>query len=284
MRALKALETLYDLDLGDDLPLPAELAGLYGRLQFPAHAGRPYVIGNLATTLDGVAALDSSGHSTSREISGYNRHDRAVMGLLRAAADVIVVGAGTLRSVPGHIWTAGHIYRSLEAAYGELRRAAHKAEPPLNVLVTARGEVDPSLPVFRSDEVQVLIVTGEAGRLRLKERGLPQNVQVAVAGGAAIEAQAILEAIGRLRAGRPGGNADIILVEGGPHLLGSFCAQQRLDELFLTLAPQIAGRDGGVERPGIVAGALLAPEHPLWGRLIGIKREGSHLFLRYAFH
>jgi hypothetical protein len=38
-----------------------------------------------------------------------------------------------------------------------------------------------------------------------------------------------------------------------------------------------------VERPGFVAGKMFAPEQPLWGTLAGVKRGGSHLFLRYLF-
>jgi riboflavin biosynthesis pyrimidine reductase len=75
----------------------------------------------------------------------------------------------------------------------------------------------------------------------------------------------------------------VILTEGGPRLFGDFLAEKYLDELFLTLAPQVAGRDGHIERPGLVAGKIFAPEHPLWGKLISLKRGGSHLFLRYAF-
>jgi len=56
-----------------------------------------------------------------------------------------------------------------------------------------------------------------------------------------------------------------------------------LDELFLTLSPQIAGRDTTIERPGLVTGTLFAPERPLWGILVSVKRGRSHLFLRYAF-
>ena len=70
---------------------------------------------------------------------------------------------------------------------------------------------------------------------------------------------------------------------GGPQLLGDFFAEGLLDELFLTLAPQIAGRDTSTERPGLVTGQRFAPEHPLWGTLVSVKRAGSHLFLRYAF-
>ena len=76
--------------------------------------------------------------------------------------------------------------------------------------------------------------------------------------------------------------SDAILVEGGPHLMADFLAQQYVDELFLTLAPQIAGRDDLSERPGLVAGKSFAPKHPLWGTLIEVKRGGSHLFLRYS--
>jgi len=66
--------------------------------------------------------------------------------------------------------------------------------------------------------------------------------------------------------------------------MGSFFAEKCLDELFLTFAPQVAGRESSAERPGFVAGKSFAPEQPLWGALAGAKRAGSHLFLRYAFN
>jgi hypothetical protein len=50
-----------------------------------------------------------------------------------------------------------------------------------------------------------------------------------------------------------------------------------------TVSPQVAGRDGDLARPGFVAGTSFAPEHPVWGALVGLKRGGDHLFLRYAF-
>ena len=75
----------------------------------------------------------------------------------------------------------------------------------------------------------------------------------------------------------------MILVEGGPQLMGDFYAERVLDEQFLTLAPQVAGREDAKERPGLVAGKTLAPEFPIWGTLIGVKRAASHLFLRYKF-
>lgn len=63
MSTLTPLETLYDPQHGQQLlPLPAELANLYGTLGFPAHPERPYIIGNFVTTLDGVVELDVPGH------------------------------------------------------------------------------------------------------------------------------------------------------------------------------------------------------------------------------
>ncbi len=66
-------------------------------------------------------------------------------------------------------------------------------------------------------------------------------------------------------------------------MIGGFFAEKSLDELFLTLAPQIAGRDKSIERPGLVAGKIFALEQALRETLMNVKRGGSHLFLRYSF-
>ncbi|MGH2559787.1 MAG: dihydrofolate reductase family protein [Thermomicrobiales bacterium] len=279
MSALAPLEGLYDASQGSDLPLPPELAALYGPLRFPAHPGRPYVVGNFVTTLDGVVSLGVPGQAGGGEISGFNRHDRMVMGLLRAAADVVIIGAGTLRAAsPEHLWTADYIFPPLADAYRSLRTALGKPEPPLNVVVTARGELDLDRRLFRTGEVPVSVVTTLAGAQRLGGRALPPSVQVTAGVDAQVlDARTVLEAVGR------GRQSDLILVEAGPHLMGDFFAERQLDELFLTLAPQVAGRDGSAERPGLVAGKRYAPERPLWGTLVGLQRGGSHLFLRYTF-
>ncbi len=278
MNDLTPLEPLFEAEGGSALPLPRDLATLYGRLHLPAHPGRPYVIGNFVTTLDGVVTLNEPGHASGGDISGFNRHDQLVMGLLRAVADVVIVGAGTLRSVPQHRWTAQYIYPSQADAYQQLRTSLGKPAPPLNVIVTARGEIDLDLPVFQSGEAPVLLVTTMQGEARVRAERLPPSVQVsALQSAGSLSAQAILQAVSRVR------QSEVILVEGGPQLLGDFFAEQALDELFLTLAPQIAGRDGQAERPGLVMGKRFAPAHPLWGTLVSVKRGGSHLFLRYAF-
>ncbi|HLG61196.1 MAG TPA: dihydrofolate reductase family protein [Ktedonosporobacter sp.] len=280
MNTLTPLETLYDRQYEQQLlPLPAELANLYGSLGFPAHPDRPYIIGNFVTTLDGVVELDVPGHKGGGDISGFNQHDRMVMGLLRATADAVIVGAGTLNASPGHRWTAEHVYRPLAHAYRELRAALGKTRPPLNVIVSAQGKIHLNHVLFRSPEVPVLIVTTRQGAQQIEaQQPLSANTQMEVVPATGrLTVQDVVQTICRIR------SCDVILVEGGPHLIGDFFAERYLDELFLTLAPQLAGRESSSDRPGLIAGKLFAPEHPLWGTLVGIKRAESHLFLRYGF-
>ena len=278
MTALTPLETLYDIERGKNLPLPATLAALYGRLQFPTGDTQPYIIGNFVTTLDGVVSLNMPDKAGGGSISGSNKHDTMLMGLLRATADAVIVGAGTLRAVPHHIWTAEYIYPPLAREYQQLRTNLGKLEPPLNVIVTAQGEIDFTLPVFRSSDVPVLLVTTMQGAQRIHALSLPSTVRVTATGDTHfLKAQDILESVKQTR------QCETILVEGGPHLMGDFFAGQCLDELFLTLAPQVAGRDGKSNRPGLIEGQLFAPDNPRWGTLIGVKRAENYLFLRYAF-
>ena len=136
MTPLTPFQTLYTAEDGQQMPLPALLADLYGRLQFPLRPESPYIIGNFVTTLDGVVSLNAPGQSGGKEISGFNQHDRMLMGLLRGVADAVIAGAGTLRDVPRSIWTADYIYPPLADEYHQLRARLGKTEPPLNVIVT----------------------------------------------------------------------------------------------------------------------------------------------------
>jgi riboflavin biosynthesis pyrimidine reductase len=84
--------------------MPDVLERVYGGLGFADEV----VYSNFVESLDGVATLGSK-PSAGSEISGRNPADRFLMGLLRAFADAVLVGAGTLRATPGHQWTAEHI-------------------------------------------------------------------------------------------------------------------------------------------------------------------------------
>jgi riboflavin biosynthesis pyrimidine reductase len=276
------LETLYETKRGKTLPLPHELARLYGHLRIPRTHLQPYVISNFVTTLDGVVSLNEKGHASGGDISGFSAQDRMVMGLLRAVADAVIVGAGTLNVDRHHVWTAERIFPSLAHEYRQLRVLLRKPAPPLNVIVSGTGQVNLNLPVFASGEVPALIVTTPAGAKLLNSKKVPEAVEVCSvrSSAGAIRSRAIFEQVGRRL---PGGAGKLILVEGGPQLLGAFYDEHALHEQFLTLAPQIAGRDFDGERLSLVMGRTFAPRNPLWGTLIDLRRGNNHLFLRYAF-
>ena len=279
MARFTPLQTLLASARGRLVPLPAKLARLYGIFRIPPPRPAPLVFSNFVSTLDGVVSLQTKGHSAGGDISGFSAQDRMVMGLLRAIADVVIVGSGTLDADPRTVWTPAAICPGLAGDYQKLRSAMGKQAPALNVVVSASGNIDLRSPVFTSGGVPSLIVTTPAGARRLRKRRPPDSVEIRTAGrsGAGIAPNAILDAVVRLSSGKR------ILVEGGPRLLGSFYQAHLLDEQFLTLAPQIAGRDTGDGRLSLVMDRIFAPRDPRWGALIDVRRGGSHLFLRYSF-
>ena len=80
---LAPLKTLVQTRRGKLLPLPPTLARLYGCFRIPLPRARPYVFSNFVTTLDGVVSLNTKGHASGGDISGFSVQDRMVMGLLR---------------------------------------------------------------------------------------------------------------------------------------------------------------------------------------------------------
>jgi riboflavin biosynthesis pyrimidine reductase len=276
---LSSLQTLFETKHGRVLPLPPNLARLYGCLRMPLPRSRPHVFSNFVTTLDGVVSLNAKGHASGADISGFSAQDRMVMGLLRAISDVVIIGSGTLAADRRHLWTAESIFPELTDEYRRLSQALGKREAPLNVIVSGSGEIDLGLPVFASGKVAALIVTTTAGAKRLRRQSAPNSAAIRAirCSASAIPASAILDEVCRASPGK------LILVEGGPRLLGDFYAERLVNEQFLTLAPQIAGRDAGDRRLSLVMGKAFAPHDALWGNLIDVRRGSSHLFLRYSF-
>jgi riboflavin biosynthesis pyrimidine reductase len=277
MSALEPLQTLFSAAAGDNVPLTPELARLYGSLSFPFDMSRPLIAGNFVSTLDGVISFGLPGRAGGRPISGASPHDRLVMGLLRAVADTVIVSAGSFRSSSTRRWTADAAYPPLARDFARLRRDLGKTEPPMTVVVTASGDLGSGWAATVSADNPVLVLTTPEGARRLHASPLPSTARVRIAGSGRLTAAQVLAAAG---GERPGG---FVLVEAGPKLMGDFVRERRLDELFLTVAPQIAGRDDHARRPGFVAGALFGPDNPRWGELVDVKRTGSHLFLRYSF-
>jgi riboflavin biosynthesis pyrimidine reductase len=191
------------------------------------------------------------------------------MGLLRACADALLVGAGTFRASKEARWVAESIYPPEAASFSALRAALGRDPGPELAVVTASGRLDPAHPAL---EAGALVLTTETGESALRG-GVPAASTVISLG----PTLHVRDAVRVLRARGHG----VILSEGGPTMAGSLAGAGLLDELFLTLSPVLAGREAS-ERLSLVEGVELLPERRVEGRLLGVRRGGSHLFLRYG--
>lgn len=264
---LPTLEHLYEIHGLPEFDLPSELSKAYGG---PLGFSEPRLYANFVATVDGVVALPGQPHS-SRIISEYNTADRFVMGLLRACADVVLVGAETMRDSPGTLWTADHAYPPAAALFDELRRARERPPRPAVAVLSGHGTVDPRHPAF---EQGALVLTSEPGAARLRGR-LPRGATMLTIGpDASLDPAAALDAL------RSGGHR-LILCEGGPRTLGALVAAGLLDELFLTTSPLLAGRTANGSRQALVEGIELLPATTVGCELLTVRRAGSHLFSRY---
>jgi len=279
---MEQINTLFDRSRVQDQPvLPEELTILYGGdLRFPAVDFKPYVIGNFVSTIDGVVSFEIHGESGGGDVSGFNEADRFIMGLLRASVDAVIVGAGTLREVAlGHLWLAEYVYPEASERYAQYRQGKlNKLVPPLNVIVSGSGAVDLQRAVFHTGAVKTLIITSPRGGERLAKSGVAltlAEVRTIEGEGSRVAPASILKLL------RDEFGVKILLHEGGPALFGDFLAHGCVDELFLTVAPQFAGRDARRQRPGIIAGVEFLPRTAPWLKLLSVKQSASHLYLRY---
>jgi riboflavin biosynthesis pyrimidine reductase len=261
---MEPFEVLYEADL-PAYKLPADLHHLYGRLGFGARV----VYSNFVSSLDGVVTLGSR-PSAGSIISGKDPADRFLMGLLRACADAVLIGAGTLRATPGHLWTPGHVYPDLATEFLALRSALGRITEPQLVVVTGSGEIDTSHPAIVKG---ALVMTTAEGARAIGNR-LPKTCEVVAIGtGKRLD-------VGKVIADLRSRGQNVLLSEGGPHLIGELIQGGLLDEAFLTISPVIAGRKDD-KRFGMVEGVELLPDHGAWSNLLSVRRHGDHLFLRH---
>lgn len=272
--ALPRLDTLFERPWGSPIPLPEALREAYGG-DLPFRAGSPCVFANFVSTIDGLVSFGLPGLAGARVISKGDAGDRAVMGILRAAADVVISGAGTLRAEPKVTWTPQQAFPRAADMFREMRRARGLPERTRVAVISARGEIDLSLPVFRSPDVEPLIVTSVAGAERLAGRAA--GVPVHAVGEREPTMRQVIDTVVAETGAR------LILSEAGPTLFGRMLEERVVDELFLTLSPHVAGRSE--ERPGVglVEPTAFHPERAPWADLVSVKRSGDHLLLRYAF-
>lgn len=173
---------------------------------------------NFVESVDGVTALPEVAGESGAIVSGGSQPDRFLMGLLRACADAVLIGAGTLRAAPGDLWYADSIFPGASELYARVGRL----KPRLYV-VSGSGQVDRSHPALREG---VLLV----GKLT------PSEIVAAV------------RADGHRR----------ILCEGGPGLFGELSFAKLVDELFVTLSPRLFGRYQGDRRKTLAEARDLA--------------------------
>lgn len=282
---MEPIRTLLDHAMSPGEPiLPSELHRYYdGDLRFSAALeDRPYVIGNFVSTLDGVVSYEIPGHAGGGEISGHNEADRFIMGLLRASADAIMVGSGTLHATaPDHLWIPEFMYSKAAEVYRIYRQTVlRKPDYPSTVIVSASGVVDLERAVFRTPGIVVQIVTTLKGRDRLIAAGVDRlgTTEVTVLD----DSDLLVAPAAMLKFLRMTKGVRLLLHEGGPTLFGQFVAAGLVDELFLTMAPQIAGRNLERPRPAIAWGTEFLPETAPWLRILGVKQSGDHLCLRYG--
>lgn len=182
--------------------------------------------------------------------------DRTLMAMLRAVAGVIVVGAGTLRATRNHQWTPGALAADRAADLAELRAVAGRPPSlaPLMV-VSSSGDIPGDAAAVAHPDVPLHVLIVEGGEEK---------------------AATIVDAARGFAAGGP------VLCEGGPHLFGTLLDGAVPIDLFLTLAPQLAGRSAtSAGRRSLVEGVELAP-FSRRAEVRSLRRAQHHLLLRYG--
>ncbi len=233
---------------------PVPLAAL-GRL-------RPYLLLNMVSTLDGRATITGR----SGPISGHA--DRELFHGLRSVVDAVMAGAGTVR-----VERYGPIVP--DPARQRLRSQRGMHEQPLACIVSESLTFDPELPLLCDQHSHVAILTASAASLPTSGAQV-EYVRARSDDGLLDLPMALAELQDRLQ-------IHTLLCEGGPHLNAQLLSAGLVDELFLSVAPKLAGGDligGETSSLRILAGADFDP--PLELKLLEVLESSSHLFLRYG--
>jgi 5-amino-6-(5-phosphoribosylamino)uracil reductase len=245
---LRLLGSVRELD-GDELPAfyhyPEEQSGIWLRANFIA-------------SLDGGATVGG----TSGRLGGPG--DRAVFGLLRELADMILVGAGTVR-------VEGYAGARLTVDQRQSRQARGQSEVPQLAIVTKSGRLDRDMPVFTRTEVPPLVLTCAAAADQTRQRlaDVADVIDCSDDDPTRVDEAAMLATLADCGQHR-------VLTEGGPTLFGSFVERNLLDELCLTIAPSLVGG----QSPRIATG----PGQVLTGMRCAhvLTDEAGYLYTRYV--
>ena len=145
--------------------LAASFQEIYGSdWQIPTIDGRPYTFTNFAQSRDGRISFAEPGIATGGDVTGFNVHDRWLMGLLRARADAILMGDVTVTMEPEFTFCAESISPNDASAFTALRQAEGRKPLPLVVILSFTGQINWNEPCFQDTRTQVLLATTTAGR------------------------------------------------------------------------------------------------------------------------
>jgi len=220
---------------------------------------RPFVFINMAMTADGKIT------SALREEPRFaSRVDKKTMDRLRAEADAVLVGAGTLRADDPPL----HVRDPEMQAY---RRSLGKPAGLINVLVTASASVDPGSRFFASDEAAARIVATVEDAPADRLSRLAEKADVWTVGRGTVDLPALLS---RLKAR----GIERLLVEGGGELNWGFVRDDLVDELYVTVAPALLG---GRLAPTLCEGEGFAMGERVRLRLMKADVIDDEIFCRY---
>jgi riboflavin biosynthesis pyrimidine reductase len=226
-----------DLDVDDE-----QLAERYA---YPEGLGAPFVRVSFVASADGAMSVDGRSGGLGSPT------DRRVFLLQRRLADVILVGAGTVRAED----------------YGGARRPTRGGDtPPPIAVVTGSADLDPASRLFTDTRVPPIVLTLTSAPARRREL-------LAGAGGDVVALQRLTPDLVLAELARRGLHR--VLCEGGPALFGELVAADAVDELCLTVAPLLVG--GATGR--IATGPGSGHRRPL--ELADALHEDGVLLLRY---
>lgn len=212
---------------------------------------------NLVVSLDGAVELGGRAQGLS------GAADQRVFAALRALADVVVVGANTVK--------AENYGRARVSSPRRGRREARAQTPiPPIAVLTNRADLDPDARLFTEGEPRPLVCTCEAAPAVARD-ALAGRAEVVMCGAERVDPGL---ALGELRAR----GLDHVLCEGGPTIVSALLAGGHLDELCLTHSPVIAGPGHLELTTGVSWPAAVAT------RLTHLVEGGGMLFGRYRVH
>ena len=218
--------------------------------------GLPFVVWKMAASLDGKVA---SRDGTSRWITGEAA--RADVHRLRAAADAILVGAGTVLADDPSL---------------TVRMPGYRGAPPLRVLADARGRVPAKGDLF-NDEAPTLVATTDLAPEERRSEWSAAGAEVVV-----YEPEGQGVPLGRLMEDLGKRDVQGVLLEGGPTLAWSAVEEGVVDKVVVYLAPKLIG---GTEAPTVLGGRGFAPiSSALDLRVRSFDRVGEDLKVEADVH